>query len=50
MQWISGYDHVEYYDLGIDASKLYKDYLNFVEQNEHVTDDASNIDFNAVVN
>ena len=48
MIWISEYDHIEEHDLNIDVSRLYDDYIKFTKDNEHVTDDARNIDFNAV--
>lgn len=48
MQWISGYDPIEEYDMNIDIDRLYMDYIRFTKEHEHVTDDARNIDFNAV--
>jgi len=42
------YAHIEEHNMGLDHKQLYKDYLNFVKDHEHVTDDANNIDFNAV--
>ena len=48
MQWISGYDPVEEHDLNIDVDRLYMDYIRFTKEHEHVTDDARNVDFNAV--
>ena len=48
MKWISEHDPIEEHDLNIDVDLLYMDYIRFIEENEHVTDDARNIDFNAV--
>ena len=48
MKWISEYDPIEEHDLNIDIDRLYMDYIRFTKKHEHVTDDARNIDFNAV--
>lgn len=48
MIWVSEHDHVEEHDMNIDVNKLYKDYNDFIKTHEHSTDDARNIDFNAV--
>lgn len=40
--------YMEEHPLKLDIPALYGDYLNFVRQHSHVTDDASNVDFNAV--
>ena len=42
------YEHIEEYNMEFDIHKLYADYKNFVKKHEHVTDDATLIDFNAV--
>ena len=48
MKWISEHDPIEEHDLNIDIDRLYMDYIRFIKENEHATDDARNIDFNAV--